>query len=186
MTTPAAVSASVLLVVGLVLAAVGCSDDGASSRATEDLTLDVTADGVAVVSADGSTSAAMFGTIEGDVVATVESVLGEPVEKGRLQACSPTAQFVTFPGITISLSDGIFVGWSLLPDSVVAITTDDGIGLGSTLADLEASFDVVTLDEPSSLGIEFAADGALFGALDGTGPEARVEDLWAGEICLSG
>ena len=110
------------VVVGVLLGGAACGDDEPASPPVawppvDEVTLGVMADGVVVVQPDGSTSTTMFGTIEGDVVAEVESVVGDPVEKGLAPACSPTAQFVTFPGITVSLLDGIFVGWTLRPDA---------------------------------------------------------------------
>lgn len=169
---------------------VGCSGDDAVSSDPSgsggEAVLVVRSDGIAVVADGGDTSTTMFGTIEGDVVAEVGSVLGEPIETGRDRACSPTAQFVRYRGITLSLSDGIFVGWTLRPEAADAIATPEGIGPGSTLAEVEAAFDVVTVDPTSDLGVEFVADGAILGVLDGTGPDATVETLWAGQTCDAG
>lgn len=178
-----------VLIAASIAWGVGCSgDDAVSSDASGsggEAVLVVRGDGIAVLDG-GATSTTMFGTIEGDVVAEVGSVLGEPIETGRDRACSPTAQVVRYRGITVSLSDGIFVGWTLRPDAADAIATPEGVGPGSTLAELEAAFDVVTVDPTSDLGVEFVADGAIFGLLDGTGPDATIETLWAGQTCDMG
>jgi hypothetical protein len=60
------------------------------------------------------------------------------------------------------------------------LTTLDGIGVGSTLADLEASLGDAEITE-GSLGREFTA-GAYYGILDET--EDVVDFLSAGETCV--
>ena len=82
------------------------------------------------------------------------------------------------------MQDGRFVGWSVsrgaADGSNVGLATMAGIGIGSARRELEAAY---TADiRKTTLGQEFGA-GDIFGLLDGTGPSARINAMWAGEIC---
>jgi hypothetical protein len=61
----------------------------------------------------------------------------------------------------------------------------NGIGVGTTRADLERAFSVEWVPD-STLGHEFLIGGdeyALSGLVDGTGPDARVTVIWSGTVC---
>ena len=66
------------------------------------------------------------------------------------------------------------------------ITTGDGIGVGSTLAELRASFPDLEVTE-GSLGPErtTAREGGPAGFLDGTAESSRVNSTRAGISCLA-
>jgi hypothetical protein len=57
----------------------------------------------------------------------------------------------------------------------------NGIGVGSTRAQLDAAFDPQITQ--SSLGTEFSAAG-LGGVLESPAPTARITSLWAGTGCI--
>ena len=61
------------------------------------------------------------------------------------------------------------------------LTTLDGVGLGSTLAELEENYDVGVIE--SSLGAEFYASNSLFGLLDANESDGIITNLWAGVVC---
>ena len=88
------------------------------------------------------------------------------------------------PSAHALLQDGRFVGSSLSRGAAdggnVGVSTMAGIGIGSTRPELEAAY---TADiRETTLGQEFAA-GDIFGVLDGTGPSARINAMWAGASC---
>jgi hypothetical protein len=60
-----------------------------------------------------------------------------------------------------------------------------GIGIGSSLADVEAAW-AITLQD-TSLGVEFftAIDGSGYGGVvSDSSPTAGVTSLWAGPACI--
>lgn len=84
-------------------------------------------------------------------------------------------------GLTLVIDDGTFRGWALDERATARIGTASGIGVGSTRAELEGAYTVEV--EESTLGTEFRA-GEMSGVLDGDGPDARINALWAGLACL--
>jgi hypothetical protein len=83
-----------------------------------------------------------------------------------------------------ALFDGTkFVGWTDSGKGSSKLTTADGIGVGSTLAAVRSSQADITVTT-GSLGPEFTSPGGLGGILDGTGANAKVTVLYAGESCF--
>ncbi len=76
-----------------------------------------------------------------------------------------------------------FVGWTDEGAAGRRLTTADGIGVGSTLADLRRSLGAVDV-APGSLGTEWTAPGGLSGVLDGGRPTSKVTVISAGETCF--
>ncbi|NMF85626.1 hypothetical protein [Nodosilinea sp. P-1105] len=115
---------------------------------------------------------------------TLTQLLGDPVESGLNEECGSGPQIITqWPnGMVIYEAEGEFIGWGVRPATDSAnLTTMAGIGIGSTLADLEAAYTVEVFE--STLGIEFAA-GALAGLLTADAPDGTITDLWAGTTCI--
>jgi hypothetical protein len=83
-------------------------------------------------------------------------------------------------GLTLHEAGGEFIGWSASANTDAALTTMAGVGIGSTRSDLEAAYTVEVSE--SSLGTEFST-GDLFGILSSSGPDAVIENLWAGTVC---
>jgi hypothetical protein len=79
--------------------------------------------------------------------------------------------------IRLYFQDGRFVGW----ENAGKLKTSGGIGTGSSRADVAKlpGFEV----EESTLGTEFRSGGGLSGLLASKAPDARVTDLWGGDIC---
>ncbi|MDT0630869.1 hypothetical protein RQM47_12280 [Rubrivirga sp. S365] len=132
----------------------------------------------------GSTRPVAFGDAEGAVVRAVARSAGEPAERGVNDECGagPLSYASWSDGLTLWFSDGAFAGWAVDGRSSGSerLTTMTGLGIGATRADLDRAYAADV--GPSSLGTEFAA-GDLGGVLDGSGPGARVTDLWGGTTC---
>jgi hypothetical protein len=139
-------------------------------------------EGLRLVNGDsGSTALLAFERPLDDAVTALTAALGAPKSRSTNSECGAgPVEFVQWAnGLSILAQDGKFQGWSL---DTAGLTTMDGLGVGSTRAELMASVPDATVEE-STLGTEFAA-GTLGGLFDGKGPQARVTDLWAGLTCM--
>ena len=130
----------------------------------------------------GSTNPLVFGTEMALVEEAVTSILGAPLESVENSECGSGPQTITqWPnGLTLHAAGGEFIGWSASANTDAALTTMAGVGIGSTRSDLEAAYAVEVSE--SSLGTEFST-GDLFGILSSSGPDAVIENLWAGTVC---
>lgn len=131
----------------------------------------------------GSTRLVAFGAPRGETEQAVSSALGRMPERSSLGECpaGPT-DFSRFGSFQLAFQDGKWIGWSLLGAS--ELTTMDGIGIGSSGAEIAGSR-AVTLVPDSTLGREFVLgpaeqETAIAGILD---DGDRVETLWAGVAC---
>jgi hypothetical protein len=153
------------------------------SDAREQPVVSLSTDGLTVVSVAGITKALDFGTDEPTVKTALESALDKPKSTEIAQPCEDgsgrTFDSVRYDGLAVSFLDGKLAGWS---SSANAFTTLDGIGVGSTLADLKESFGDVTVMD-SSLGVEFSA-GTVGGVIDGKADSAKVTDIFNGQVCI--
>jgi hypothetical protein len=86
-------------------------------------------------------------------------------------------------GFTALFAGSRFVGWSDDGRTGHKLTTGDGLGVGSTLAQVRSSLGQVTVTT-DSLGPEFTSSGGLSGLLSGTAPSSTVTLLYAGESCF--
>lgn len=138
-------------------------------------------EGLRLVRPNGSTALLPFGRPTADAVAVLSSVLGAPTNRTTNDECGagPTEIVDWGGGLSAMFLDGKFDGWSA--DQRKGLSTMNGIGVGSTRAELKEAFSDLEVEE-STLGTEFSA-GGLGGLLDGQGAGAKVETLWAGNIC---
>jgi hypothetical protein len=122
-----------------------------------------------------------FGTSYEETRRTISSVLGsEPMEEGSSPECQ--MQFASWRGgVSTWFIEERLVGWSIR-SSEAGISTANGVGVGSTRSELEASY--VARLFPSSLGAEFST-GGIMGLLESFAPEARVVHLWGGQACIA-
>ncbi len=121
-----------------------------------------------------------FGDDQGGVIAGLEAVLGSADEIGEGSSECPNGQatVATWDGtLMVDFSaDEEFLSWSVPPES--DLTTTGDVGVGSPVSDLgEVSF-----VDGSTLGDEFEI-GGLRGLAAGTGDDALIDRLWAGEVC---
>ena len=123
-----------------------------------------------------------FGTDQAPVLATLTAVFGEPTSFGTDEECPPgPAEVATFAdGLTATFQDGSFVGWTVRAPS--PLTTSAGIGIGSTLGDVQAAQPATTVEE-TSLGWELTI-GAMAAIVSGPSPTDVVENLMAGTSCI--
>jgi hypothetical protein len=144
----------------------------------------------------GATRALSFGVDAAQLKSVTEKLKG-PAEAGRSEECGagPLAYLSWDDGLTLYSLDGLFAGWALNEATAVKVpakapaknepparlTTISGIGIGSTRAQLLDAYDAKI--EQTTLGTEFNAAG-LSGILDGTGPKAKITNMWSGVNCV--
>lgn len=87
-------------------------------------------------------------------------------------------------GLSLVFKDDRFVGWGLDRRAKGAITTADGIGVGTSRSELDDAFGPPIEVRQSTLGTEFTA-GNYHGLFDGIGANARISDMWAGVSCVA-
>lgn len=197
--------------VALPLVAAGCAggeDEGGLSRppatSTTAPATTTTTESAPSVSAPAATTApapaevvlapdglgiAAFGDPAPAVLAGLAGVLGPPVDDRPLASC-PTGEadrLVQFSELAVLLGGGRFVAWDvgLASGALPPLATAEGIGVGSSLAELRAAYgERLRLDpeDPFGPGFEIATPppGRLAGTLTGTGPADTVASLSGG------
>lgn len=131
----------------------------------------------------GTGFTATFGQPQADVISSLTIFRGAPPEVTQNSECG--AGPLTFAswgdGFQLLFQEGAFAGWFAHDDAPRGFTTETGIGIGSTVAQLRAAHPGLTLTD-GSLGPEFAADD-VFGIASAMGPEGEINALWAGVSC---
>ncbi len=122
-----------------------------------------------------------FGTVREAVMAAL--AFRGPAELGANDECGAgPMQFAGWKdGLQLAFQDGKFVGWWIDNRGPSTLSTGDGLFVGATRADVQASGTRAEIFE-STLGTEFTV-GEIGGLLDGPGSAANVTDLWAGTTC---
>ena len=125
-----------------------------------------------------------FGSAQDGVITAVESALGPAVDASPgSEECPNGVDWVTaWDAISLDFSDGQFLSWALRPGS--ALTDQYGIGLGSSVAEVQANYDTAVFVE--TLGPEFFAGAeapAMGGLLSDETDAATITILWGGFIC---
>lgn len=124
-----------------------------------------------------------FGASGPDAIAAVSDVLGAPSDEGDQADCpAGPATYAAWGdvGLSLTMQDDVFVGWSARPNAT--LRTADDIGIGSPVADLLAAHPGTTFTT-TSLGEEFDADG-LEGIVSDSSDSGEVTDMWAGTTCI--
>lgn len=126
-----------------------------------------------------------FGSPQAAVLASLERVRGEAIQGTNADCGAGPVQVANWAdGLSLVFQDGKFAGWGLGTRAAGAIATADGIGPGTTRAQLDDAIGPPLGVRQTSLGTEFTA-GAYHGVLDGTGPDARITDMWTGVSCVA-
>lgn len=135
----------------------------------------------AIVAATGSSQLLAFSRAKSQTLITMTRVEPAPGQESANAECGAgPMSFVAWPdGLTLLFQDERFVGWTV---DKPGLTTMDGIGVGSTRAELLSARPGTTVEE-STLGTEFTV-GDMGGLLDGKGPDAKITTLWAGVTCM--
>lgn len=179
---------SILPAVLLVLVACGGDDDPQVANETTTTTAAASAEPVHVepdgLLVDGESLP--FGTDGQTVLDAVAGVLGEG-EQGEQPDCPPGPATVAHfgdpeRGLLLTLQEDALVGWSL--DEGSALTTADGVGIGSTKAEVEAAYGPVEVLTDSTLGIEVYVEDGISALLDADAPDGAVTAIWAGANCI--
>ncbi len=79
--------------------------------------------------------------------------------------------------------DWLFQGWSVdgTKEGAQKLTTMAGIGIGSTLEDIQNAYEIEV--RKTSLGHEFSTAAGMYGIIDGAGKNAKITHLWSGVSC---
>ncbi|MDH5421188.1 MAG: hypothetical protein OEY55_05245 [Acidimicrobiia bacterium] len=147
--------------------------------------LAVAPDGLMLVDSEtGSTTALLFGTPQDDVVAAVDSTLGETgvVNPGNVECPNGQIAVGAWKDIQLEFDAEGLMAWSLNPGS--AVTDMMGVGVGSTLAEVQAGWNITIFE--STLGTEFNTDvdgQGIGGLLSDASDTAVVVAYWAGFVC---
>jgi len=163
-------------------AAPSVSGAAASTPAAGRPQLILQVDGLGVATG-GSIRQLPFGTAAATVSTALTTTLGSP-RTTRQPECGQGARTqLDRQGFSVLIDGTRFVGWTDDGAGGRHLTTADGLGVGSTLAQVRgrlAGVQVVT----DTLGPEFSSDGGLSGLLSGTSASAKVTTLYAGETCF--
>jgi hypothetical protein len=124
-----------------------------------------------------------FGTDKATIRTVLTNTLGAPRATNQAECGQGPRTQLDRQGFSALFDGSKFVGWTDSGKGSVKLTTADGLGVGSTLAAVRASQSGVTVTT-GSLGPEFTSSGGLSGILDGTGANAHVTVLYAGESCF--
>jgi hypothetical protein len=144
-----------------------------------------------------------FGAGEAEARAALTKALGPPTfdESLPAESCSTGAtRRVSWGDLTVLLGPGpggglTMVGWTYgtsEPPPTPALTTAEGIGVGSTVAQLRAAYgDRVMVSEDTAAGVvRFSVQGSryqlpLAGVVSGPGDTATVRALYGGSYCAA-
>lgn len=166
--------------------AAGTSDPATASPApTDDAAPDLVlqGDGLGLLQGD-SPQPLPFGSTGAQVVQqAVEDALG-PVVVTPLADCAqgPRTALVV-DGFTVLLDGDRFVGWTDAGAPDRSLTTADGVGVGSRLADLQSALpDLQVAQAPP--GVTFASATGLTGLLSAPDEAATVTAISGGQTCV--
>ena len=191
----------------VVLTVAGCEDgdDGddvttttaASSTTLADAsTTTSTSPAPAIVLEPEGLGAVDFGDLEPSVVDVLTDAFGAPTATGGgCELAGTTVTTTTWKELTVQFADGSFDSYSVRPRSgeapALSLKTEDGIGLGSTKAELQSAYGSrLTIpglppefDEPDSFAISFpGSDRSIRGSLSGPGSGDKVQSFFT-QLC---
>ncbi len=175
-TTPASAASST--------ASAGSDGSNPSDSASTESAVVLSISGLSVVAGSTPPRAVDFGADRASVDAVLTSHFG-PVTTTDLPECGQGPRTALQAGPLSALFDGeSFLGWTLDDSSASPpVLTSEGIGIGSTLAEVEQAYEVSVSTD--TIGPEFfTRDGQFGGLLDGDSPSSKVTLLYAGETCF--
>lgn len=126
-----------------------------------------------------------FGSPQSDVLSSLKRVRGDAVEGTNQDCGAGPVQYAQWKdGLSLVFQNGRFAGWGVDGRARSGIATADGIGIGTTRAELDDAIGPPLDIRQTSLGTEFSA-GQYHGVFDGAGANARITDMWAGASCIA-
>lgn len=112
----------------------------------------------------------------------VEDGLGPVVESLRPDCPQGPRTALDVDGFELLLDGDAFVGWTDLGAPDRALTTTDGLGVGSGLADLQSALpDLVVV--PGDAATTWSSATGMSGTLSSSAPDAVVTAVSAGQTC---
>lgn len=192
----------------VVLAVAGCEDGdgeggGTTTTATSSTTIaddstttSTTSPAPAIVLEPEGLGAVDFDDLEPSVVDVLTDAFGAPTATGGgCELAGTTVTTTTWKELTVQFADGTFDSYSVRPRSgeapALGLKTADGIGLGSTKAELQSTYGSrLTIPglppefgEPDSFAISFpGSDRSIRGVLSGPASSATVESFFT-QLC---
>ena len=134
---------------------------------------------------NGSARPLPFGSEQAEVLNSLERVRGKAAMGTNADCGAGPVQYAIWAdGLSLVFKDGKFSGWGTDGRAQRAIVTADGIGIGTTRAELEDAIGPPVVVRQSSLGTEFTA-GDYHGLFGGSEANARITDMWAGMSCVA-
>ncbi len=125
----------------------------------------------------GATRAVPFSQSADEVLPLVTRMLGEPTIHRNVEPCQ--LHSASWPGLTIRYDDNGIAGWWLGGDS--EITDMAGIGIGSTIADMQEVHE--TEFKESDFGTLIVA-GGLVGGVPDRNPDSTIQFMYSGVPCM--
>ncbi len=188
---------AIFAVAALVLAGCGAVDRNAPSEkpgqgepvkmAGEPGAVQMGGEGLTVTGPLGTTLP--FGTARATVEAELTKFVGAPLRRGSNAECGAGPVDTTvFPGgLTLNFQKDTFAGWEYEGDREndisTEITTDKGIDIGATEAELIAAYGD-NKQPDSTLGVEFFSESGVGGFLGDDVADRTVISLYAGVTCF--
>ncbi len=153
------------------------------NTAVAPLAVDLAGDALTIMMENGTTQNIRFGMTRAEALPPLAAVLGAPTGTGKNPDCGagPLDNVDYKGGLTLYFQEGKFAGWELR-DGAGGFKTPAGIGIGSTLSDMQIVAPVAV--EESSIGHEFSAQ-EISGLLSANKPDGKVTHLWAGVNCIA-
>lgn len=142
---------------------------------------------IATVAETGAVQPLPFRRPKGQILVTMtRAELSRGKESVNAECGAGPLTFVEWPdGLSLLFQDDRFVGWSADERSGGTLSFTNGVGIGSTRAELVAAFPGTKVEE-TTLGVEFTLPGGgpVGGLLNGRDQAATITDLWAGVTCM--
>lgn len=139
--------------------------------------------GLGLLAEDGSVAPLAFGSTPLEAVrVAVEDVVG-PLTPVPLPDCAQGARTaLAAEGFALLVEGDLFAGWTETGAADRQLTTADGVGLGSSLEEVQSALPDVQVAPGPAGGLWSSATG-LSGTLTGTDPAAQVTALSGGQTC---
>lgn len=152
----------------------------------------LTASGLTVAGPGGQAAqTARFGMPRAAAIKIVSAGLGAPTKTGVYPECGSghAIGYAKFKGgIELSFVGGKFVGWTLEDGGNQNYRMTNGVGIGTTVANLRKLLPNVFIDpgneEGGGLGPNFNLDNGPNGWLDGAKTTSKVTSMYSGETCI--
>ncbi len=136
-------------------------------------------DGLGVLTGAASIRRLPFGS-DGDTARDQVARAQGPGTAAAQPDCGAAVAAVSYDGIVVRVDGPDFAGWTV---QTAGLTTADGIGVGTTLAELRQAYPNLVLTR-GTIGQEWSA-GGLAGGLDGSAETSRVDRIGAGIQCIA-